>query len=547
MTPANFMKKIPFLLIFAAAAVSAQHFTKIDTLKGSDTQFRNFWDVKKYELSVEANFAQRSVSGSNIIYFEITRDITNPVFQIDLQQPMTYSMADSKNITHKRDGDFIFITANKKYKKGEKGSFTIQYSGQPKIAKNAPWDGGWVFAEDENGNPFVSVAQEGDGVSLWLPSKDIWNDEPDEGIRMSITTPSELTGVGNGRLISKNSKNGKTTYTWEVKNSINPYSIVPNIGKYLNFKDTFNGEKGTLDLDYWVLNYNLDKAKKQFTQVKPMLSAMEYWFGPYPFYEDSYKVVETPYLGMEHQSNIAYGNGYRNGYLGRDLSFTGKGLSWDYILVHESGHEWFANNITAKDQADLWIHEAFTTYSETLFVEKFMDRKSADEYVIGQRLNISNDGNITGIYGVRNEGSGDMYYKGANMLHTIRAAINDDVKFREILRGMNRDFKQQTVSAEQIEKYISEKSGVDFSTVFEQYLRTTDIPIVEYSQTGKKLTLRFQRVVPGFKMPLIINGNQKIMLSDSWQQVTLDSAEKVQFDPNFFVRYRAKKENSALN
>ena len=535
------MNKITFLLLFATASLSAQTFTKADTLKGSDTQFRNFWDVKKYELHVEPNFEDKSLSGSNTIYFEITRDVANPAFQIDLQQPMNYRMNTAKGFTDRRDGDFIFISANKNYKKGNKGSFRIEFSGNPKIARNAPWDGGWVFAKDKNGNPFVSVAQEGDGVSLWLPSKDIWNDEPDEGIKMSITTPAELTGVGNGRLIGKSSKNGKTTYTWEVINSINPYSIAPNIGKYANFKDTFNGEKGKLDVDYWVLDYNLEKAKNQFTQVKPMLSAMEYWFGPYPFYEDSYKVVETPYLGMEHQSNIAYGNQYKNGYLGNDNSYSGKGLSWDYILVHESGHEWFANNVTATEHADMWIHEAFTTYSETLFVEKIMDRNSADLYVRGLRLNIQNDRPIIGKYGVRNEGSTDMYYKGANMLHTIRTVINDDAKFREILRGLNKDFKQQTVTGDQVEKYISEKSGVDFSSVFEQYLRTTDIPVVEYSQIGKKLTLRFQKTVPGFKMPLVINGNQKVMLSEEWLQINLNSEEKVQFDPNYLVHYRERK------
>jgi aminopeptidase N len=265
---------------------------------------------------------------------------------------------------YKQDGDFIWIKTNKSFKKGEKYTIDVTYSGNPTIAKRAPWDGGWVFTKDENGNPWMSVADEGIGASIWLPTKDIWDDEPDNGVVMKIITPKDLVGVGNGRLISKKAEGDKMAYTWEVKNPINAYSIIPNIGKYVNFKDTFNGEKGKLDLDYWVIDYNLDKAKKQFQQVKPMLSAFEYWFGPYPFYEDSYKLVDSPYLGMEHQSNVAYGNGYQNGYLGRDLSGTGVGLNWDYIIIHESGHEWFANNITAKDQADMWIHESFTMYSE---------------------------------------------------------------------------------------------------------------------------------------------------------------------------------------
>ncbi|HAI79825.1 MAG TPA: peptidase M1, partial [Chryseobacterium sp.] len=271
------------------------------------------------------------------------------------------------------------------------------------------WDGGWVFKQDDNGNPFVSVAQEGIGTSVWLPVKDIWSDEPDNGIVMKIITPKDLVGVGNGRLIAQTSEKNKNTFTWEVKNPINAYSIVPSIGKYVNFKETYDGENGKLDLDYWVLDYNLDKAKKQFTQVKPMMKAFEYWFGPYPFYEDSYKLVETPYLGMEHQSNVAYGNKYKNGYLGRDLSGSGVGLNWDFIIIHETGHEWFANNITAKDQADMWVHEGFTSYSETLFTENYMDKNSAEKYVQGIRHNIKNDIPIIGRYGVRNEGSGDMY------------------------------------------------------------------------------------------------------------------------------------------
>ena len=185
-----------------------------------------------------------------------------------------------------------------------------------------------------------------------------------------------------------------------------------------------------------------------------MMQAFEYWFGPYPFYEDSYKLVETPYLGMEHQSNVAYGNKYMNGYLGRDLSGTGVGLNWDFIIIHETGHEWFANNITAKDQVDMWIHEGFTSYSETLFTENYMDKKSAEQYVQGIRRNIQNDEPIIGKYGVRNEGSGDMYYKGANMLHTIRHVINNDEKFRQILRGLSKDFYHQTVTTQQIENYI---------------------------------------------------------------------------------------------
>lgn len=508
-------------------------------LKGSDTDFRNFWDVKKYDISVEPAFESKTLSGSNTISLEITKDVTNPVFQIDLQQPMEFEFLNSdKNFTAKRNGDFIFVSSKKNYKKGEKLNFKFKFWGNPIIAKNAPWDGGWVFTKDEDGNPWMSVAQEGNGVSLWLPTKDIWSDEPQEGILLNIITPKNLTGVGNGRLISEKTLNNKKIWTWEVKNPINGYSIVPTIGKLANFKDSYLGEKGRLDLDYWVLEKNLEKAKQQFQQVQPMMKAFEYWFGPYPFYEDSYKLVETPYLGMEHQSNVAYGNKYMNGYLGRDLSGTGIGLNWDYIIIHESGHEWFANNITAKDQADMWIHESFTMYSEILFIESFMDRNSAELYNKGLRKVIRNDKPIIGTYGIRNEGSGDMYAKGANMIHTIRQILNNDVKFREILRGLNRDFYHQTVTTEQIEKYISAKAGIDFSTVFNQYLRTTKIPVLEYYQLGNQLHYRYQNTVDQLKLPLRIQENMEIDPTPNWQVKNLENNVPVQFNSNYYIDFK---------
>lgn len=541
-----FMRKITLVasLLYFGIAASQNLFPKgetiksEDSLKGSNTPYRDFWDVKKYELSVEPNFEKKTVSGSNTISFEITKDIKNPTFQIDLQQPMEYQFIGLKKcFTPKRKGDFIFIETKKSFKKGEKYTFNIQFSGNPKVAKKAPWDGGWVFSKDQNGNPFMSVAQEGIGVSLWLPTKDLWSDEPDQGIVMKIITPKDLVGVGNGRLIKQTQEKGKNTFTWEVKNAINPYSIVPNVGKYVNFKDSFDGEKGKLELDYWVLDYQLEKAKKQFQQVKPMMQAFEYWFGAYPFYEDSYKLVESPYLGMEHQSNVAYGNHYENGYLGRDLSGTGVGLNWDFIIIHESGHEWFANNITAKDQADMWIHESFTAYSETLFTEKYMDKNAAETYVRGTRQAVENDIPIIGKYGIRNEGSGDMYYKGANMLHTIRQVINDDKKFIQILRGLNKDFYHQTVTTQQIENYISTQSGIDFSSVFDQYLRTTKIPTLEYSQSGNLLKFRYQNAVEKLKLPIQINGNQEISPTEAWQTITLKTDAPVFFDPNYYIDY----------
>ena len=544
------MKKLVILSTFLALATQSQaqlfpknSSTKIDTLKGSNTEFRNFWDVKKYELSVEADAEKKSVKGKNKIALEITKDVNKPIFQIDLLQPMNFKfLTKDKNLKVVRENDFIFISSKKSYKKGDKLSFEIEFSGNPQIAHNAPWDGGWVFSKDSKGNDWISVAQEGLGASHWLPIKDIWSDEPDEGIKMTIITPQGYTGVGNGRLISTETKNGKTSYTWEVKNPINAYSIIPTIGKMVHINDHFSGEKGKLDLDYYVLEENEDKAKVHFPRnVEPMLKAFEKWFGPYPFYEDSFKLVDTPYLGMEHQSNVAYGNKYMNGYLGRDLSGTGSGLEWDYIIVHEAGHEWFANNITAKDQADMWIHEGFTTYSEVLFQEEFRTKEIGNKYAIGLRRGIANDRPLVGNYGIRNEGSGDMYPKGANMIHTIRQVINDDAKFRAILRGLGKEFYHQTVTTSQIEDYISKNAGFDFSTLFNQYLRTTKIPTLEYSQNGKELKFRYTNSVDHLKLPIRVNSDQKIEPTSTWQTILLKSDAPVALDKNYYIHYKAVK------
>lgn len=539
------MKKLVLLSILISGVSQAQFFesaktTRIDTLKGSNTEFRDFWDVKKYDIVLEPNFDAKSIKGSNKISLTIEKDVKNPTFQIDLQKPMKADkITASFPITDKKvDGDFIFLSTKKNFKKGETYTIDIDYSGNPLIAKHAPWDGGWIFNKDKNGNPWMTAADEGIGASIWLPVKDIWSDEPNNGITFKIITPKDLVGVANGRLIKQENVGDKKSWTWEVKNPINDYSIIPSIGKYVNFKDTFDGEEGKLDLDYWVLDYNLDKAKKQFEQVQTMMKAFEHWFGPYPFYKDSYKLVESPHLGMEHQSNVAYGNKYQNGYLGRDLSGTGIGLKWDYIIIHETGHEWFANNITAKDQADMWIHESFTTYSETLFVDHLFGKADGNQYLQGIRKNIQNDKPIIGTYGVRNEGSGDMYPKGANMLHTIRQVINNDEKFRQILRGLNKDFYHQTVTTEQIEKYFSEKSGIDLSTIFTQYLRTIKIPTLEYKQNGNQLTYKWTNVIPDLKLPIRLADGQELKPTEQSQTVTLRSDKPVAFDKNYYIEVK---------
>ncbi len=380
----------------------------------------------------------------------------------------------------------------------------------------------------------MSVACQALGASMWYPCKDHQSDEPNNGASLTITVADSLVAVGNGRLTNKKeSGNGTTSYTWTVVNPINNYLIIPYIGKYVNFSDTYNGEKGTLDVNYWVLDYNADNAKTHLVpDVNRMLKAFEYWFGPYPFYEDGYKLVDAPHLGMEHQSAVAYGNKYMNGYLGRDLSGSGWGLLWDFIIVHESGHEWFANNITSNDLADMWVHEGFTNYSETLFTDFYFGKQAANEYNAGTRKGIRNDKNIIAPYGVNREGSGDMYPKSGNMLHSIRHSLNNDDLFRDILRGLNKTFYHQTVTTKQVEDYINKETKFNYSKVFDQYLRTTQIPTFEFvlNAEGSNVRYRYSTCVPGFNLPIILqDSSTKTMLklypTDTWKSTPVSKQQ----------------------
>src|SRR5690606_19879423 len=396
------------------------------------------------------------------------------------------------------------------------------------------------WKKDASGQHFVATSCQGLGASVWWPNKDHMYDEVDS-MKISVTVPEDLMDVSNGQLIGvdHNPEEKTKTYHWSVVNPINNYGVNLNIGDYVHFDDTFNGEKGELKLDFYVLKPNLEKAKKQFKQAAKMLEAFEYWFGPYPFYEDGFKLVEVPYLGMEHQSSVTDGNGDENGYLGRDVSGSGWGLKFDFIIIHESGHEWFANNITYKDIADMWIHESFTSYSENLYVDYYFGKKASSEYVIGVRKNIANDSPIIGQYNVNSSGSADMYYKGANMLHTLRQLIDDDQKWRSILRGLNTEFYHQTVTTAQIEGYISEKSGIDLRPFFNQYLRTVKIPKLQLKVSGKALKYRYVNIVENFDMPVRIDINgqtQWIQPEAKWQKLKASGAiERLEVDQNFYI------------
>jgi aminopeptidase N len=516
-------------------------FTHDDTLRGSITQERAWWDLQFYHLNTRINPTDSTIGGHVVVRYKVLKPAQ--ILQIDLQRPLTISKItqDGQELSFNRNGDAFFIKLIKPQKTNAQEEITVYYGGRPRIAKRAPWDGGFSWKRDQNGQPFVATSCQGLGASVWWPCKDHMYDEPDS-MKISITVPPGLTDVSNGRLRSVSSNtDGWRTFHWYVQNPINNYGVNVNIGNYVSWTETFEGEKGKLDLSFYALPENIGKAKVQFQQAKSMLKAFEHWFGPYPFYEDGFKLVEVPYLGMEHQSSVTYGNGYQNGYLGRDLSATGWGLKWDFIIIHESGHEWFANNITYKDIADMWIHESFTNYSENLYTEYHHGKQAGSEYVIGCRKLIRNDKPIIGIYNVNHSGSGDMYYKGGNMLHTIRQLVNDDEKWRGILRGLNKTFYHQTVTSPQIEEYMSAQAGINLSKVFDQYLRDVRIPTLEYKLEGKQLSYRWSNCVAGFEMPvkLKIGDNWKtVQPTSDWKALKATKASAVIVDPNFYVEIK---------
>jgi len=535
------MKKYYILLALVSVmtSVCAQGpFTRQDSLRGSITPERAWWDLTYYDLGVQVKPESRSLSGTNTIHYTVLEPQT--LMQIDLQSPLKIEavVQDGRQLTFVQEGNAYFITLVKPQLQGAREAVSIQYSGIPLEAARAPWDGGFSWSQDGKGQPFVATSCQGLGASVWWPNKDHMYDEPDS-MAIRLTVPKPLTGVANGRLLKTEEAGANRTFHWFVSNPINNYGVNANIAEYAQFSETFSGEKGSLDLDYYVLPENLKKAKEQFKQVPMMMEAFEHWFGPYPFYEDSFKLVEVPYLGMEHQSSITYGNGYQNGYLGRDLSGTGWGLKFDFIIIHEAGHEWFANNITYRDIADMWIHESFTAYSESLYLDYHFGAEAASAYVIGTRANIRNDKPIIGSYGVNSRGSGDMYPKGANMLHTLRQLLEDDELWRSILRGLNETFYHQTVTTEQIESYLSEKSGKDLSAFFDQYLRTKLVPNLEYRWNGPVLQYRYQDVVPGFDMPVRVLADQEVQWiypAATWKETRFQKRpESFEVDSNFYI------------
>ncbi len=534
---------LPATLSSQPTATPIPTFTRADTLRGSNTPERSWWDAVFYDLAVKVSPADSSIAGRNTITYRILAPARE--MQIDLQQPLVIDsvVQDGTELSIRRDGNALFVSLLSPQRVGTRRRISVHYHGRPTVALRAPWDGGFVWARDSLGNHWIATANEGLGASVWWPNKDSYSDEPDSQ-RVAITVPDPLLNVSNGRLRSaKSNGDGTTTYEWFVRNPINNYNVAVNAAKYAHFSDVYYGEGGRLSLDFWPLAYHVDTARKQFQQTKPVLKCFESWFGPFPWYSDGFKLVETPHLGMEHQSAIAYGNQYLNGYLGRDRSETGHGLLWDFIIVHEAAHEWWGNNVSMSDAADMWIHESFADYAEGLYTECQQGKLAGAEYIIGKRKGVANDRPIVGIHGLNYEGSGDMYNKGGNMLHTIRQLVNDDARWRRVLRGINQVFGRRTVSGTQIEEYMSRNTRLDLARVFDQYLRDTRIPVLEYKIEGRTLSHRWANVVPGFDMPVKVtlsSGKYSfIQPTENWLATPVRvKAEDFRVDENFYVLSR---------
>jgi aminopeptidase N len=532
-----------FILIFFlfVQLFSQQHpvFTRKDTLRGSITPERSWWDLKYYHLNVVVNPEDSTIKGSNTVVYEVLKPYGT--MQIDLQEPMAISRAvlGGRDLQFRREGNVYWIDIGENQQARKIYSIVLYYGGKPVVSRRPPWSGGITWRTDSKGMPFIANSNQGDGASIWWPCKDHMYDEPDSML-ISVNVPGNLVDASNGRLRRvEKKKDGTKTYHWFVANPINNYGVNINIADYAHFSEVYDGEKGPLDCNYYVLKEDLEKAREQFKQAPMMLKAFEHWFGPYPFYEDGYKLVEAPYLGMEHQSSVTYGNGFRNGYRGTDLSSSGWGLKFDFIIIHESAHEWFANSITYEDVADMWVHESFANYSECLYLEYYFGREAGAEYLRGSRQNIRNDRPIIGIYNVNYEGSGDMYYKGGSMLHTLRQIVDDDEKWRSILRGLNTDFYHKVVKGSEIEEYLAETTGLDLKPFFNQYLRDVRVPVFEYSVKGKQLTFRWTNCVRDFDMPLeIFVSGKKIRINPTtdFNSVMLETENAViTVNPDYYA------------
>lgn len=498
---------LTFLLSGQADFYKDYQFTHADTLRGSLRPERTCFDVLHYGLHLRIDPKKQHISGHVDIKYAVEENFTT--LQLDLFENMKIQriLFKGKELNYDRIANAVFVNFSETQLKGNIDSLSVYYSGQPQKAHNPPWDGGFVWAKDKNGRPWFAVACEGDGASLWWPNKDHLSDEPDS-LTISIAVPQKLMAICNGNLREIKEEGNYTRYDWAVTYPIDNYNVTFNIGHYVQFSETYYSfDNDSMQLDYYVIDYNEEKAKKHFQQTGDVIAAYEHYMGKYPFWNDGFALVETPYLGMEHQGAIAYGNRYMRGYLGGMIPLD---MDWDYIIVHETGHEYYGNSIGCSDLSEMWIQESFTTYLEALFVEYTMSKEDATRYLGSQKFYISNKEPIIGPKGVNfeNWSGSDHYFKGAWILHTLRNAIGDDKEWFRLFYLFYQQNKLSQITTDDIVTFFNENTSRKWDAFFDQYLRYPNIPILQYqiekNDTNILVRYRWEADVAEFNMPILI-------------------------------------------
>jgi len=487
--------------------------TRANILRGAYGPYRANNDLLFYHLDVRVDPEKKFISGKNTIRFKMLKNDTR--IQLDLHPALRVDkiLFDTTELKYEREFGAVFVDFPKTLRAGRVYTIDFYYSGNPLETGRF---GGIAFRKDPSGHPWINTACEGIGASIWWPNKDQWRDEV-ESMQISVSIPNDLVDVSNGKFMGKTDLgDGYTRWDWLVHYPINNYDVSLNIGNYRHFSDHLGG----LPLDFYALPEDLDKAKKQFVQAKGMLEAYQHYFGEYPFKKDGYKLIEAPYSGMEHQSAVTYGNHFANGYLERDWTGVGVSLKFDFIIIHESGHEWFGNAVTAADPSDMWIHEGWTTYLECLYVEYMFGHDDAVKYVNGYKAKVKNAVPIIAERGVNAEPPQDMYFKGALFLNTLRSVVNDDPRWWKLIRDLYKRFKYKNIMTEDIVQFFDRKTGKDMTPIFNQYLRHTAIPTLElkFNAADGTVSYRWKADEPGFAMPV------RVGKKDNWQliQATAD-------------------------
>ncbi|HUI08728.1 MAG TPA: M1 family metallopeptidase [Bacteroidota bacterium] len=515
--------------------MSEPKFTRADTLRGMLRLERTCYDVRWYGLDVRVDPANKTIAGTVTIRFTALEPSAE--MQVDLFREMEIRSAvldGADTLRSRREFNAVFFKLPAPLKAGSAHALVIRYEGEPRVSRNPPWDGGLIWTHDTTGSPWVAVACEGAGASLWWPCKDHLSDKPDSAL-ISVTVPPGLEDVSNGRLRSVSTlADGWRRYDWAVTYPINTYDVTINVGRFVHFAETYDGDE-PLTLDYYVLPGHVEKAKTQFAQVRPMLACYEKNFGPYPFPRDGYKLVESPHLGMEHQSAVAYGNGFRNGYRGG--SGSPWGLRFDFIIIHESAHEWWGNSVTACDLADMWIHEGFASEAEALYVECAFGTKAMLEYVNAKKDQVTNRRPIIGAYNVNNEGSGDMYPKGSLMLNTLRGVLDNDSLWHALIRGIATVYRYRAITTDSVVAYVNRQTGTDYTYFFDQYLRYPSIPKLEVVLLARGSSLRcryrWQADAKDFRMPIRVTTAPGTLAfihpTTDWQTMELGKMDPAEF------------------